>query len=510
MAFGTLSSRFLGLLRDQLFAAFFPRIVTDAWTIAFRIPNLFRRLLGEGSLSVSFIPVYIKSRVDDPTGVEAQKLSSALYSLLFLILSTITILGVIFSEPIVRLIVDSAYEAQADKLLLTVQMAQIMFVFIFLMSTYAYMMALLNSVGQFGLAAFAPTLWNLTMIAANFFPKDWQRFQGEALAWGVVVGGFFQMAILIPALKKANLFPILGVKPWHPGLKRVFRNMLPGFAGIGLLQFQTVMNTYFASSLYEGAQTHVYLADRLLELPLSLIAVSLGTALLPTLARHWAAGKREVYLDTVSFYFSLSLFVALPAAVGLFFLSESIVRALFEWGRFTSQETTQVAVLVQVYAFTLIIASSSRIVIAGFNAVQNTWFPAVVSAIGLGVHLLLAPQFIEIFGLKGLVISTLLSGGVGLLLLSLGFRYWMGPFFKLKRTLLFLIPLTGLGGASWLWNYIYGYFDLSKLMEIVALLGWILLSILFYAIISHLLKLSEWLFVWNIIVARLKRKKQVL
>jgi putative peptidoglycan lipid II flippase len=293
MALGTFSSRILGLVRDQLFAAMFPATVRDAWTAAFRLPNMFRRLLGEGSLSVSFIPIFVQSRVDDPTGVRAQNLVSSFYTLLLIVLSVLTAIGTIWPEAFLNVLLDPHFSDIPGKFELTVRMSRIMFVFIFLMSTYAYFMGILNALGRYGLPAMAPTLFNVAMIISNFVPQRWLHSPGDAIAWGVVAGGALQMLILIPALRKANFFPKLKWDLSNPDVLRILRNMIPGMLGLGLLQITTIVNLRFASSLGEGPITYIYLADRLLELPLSLVSVSLGTALLPTLASLWSSDQKK-------------------------------------------------------------------------------------------------------------------------------------------------------------------------------------------------------------------------
>jgi len=428
MAFGTMTSRVLGLVRDMAFAAMFSRTVTDAWNVAFRLPNMFRRLLGEGSLSVSFIPVFVDARVQDPSGERARNLVNGFYTMLLVVLGVLTTLGIIFAEPVIRLLVEDNFDAIPGKFDLTVHMAQIMFGFIFLMSTYAYLMGILNALGSFALPAMAPTFFNIAMIIANFIPLGWQKIPGEALAWGVIVGGFLQTGALVPSLIKKGYFPKIRWRGLSSDILRVWRNMLPGMLGMGLLQITTIVNTNFASRLGEGSNTYIYLADRLLELPLSLVSVSLGTALLPTLAGLWSKGAKDNMVETANYYLRLNLLIAIPAALGLYFLSMPIVQLLFERGQFLTDDSMVTASVVQIYSLTLIVSSSVRVVVPSYYAIKNTWLPAVISAACLLLHILIAPILMGQFGIRGLVISTLLSAGLNLCTLMAFYPFFIGKF----------------------------------------------------------------------------------
>ena len=448
MALGTLTSRVLGLVRDQLFAAMFPALVRDAWTAAFRLPNLFRRLLGEGSLSVAFIPVFVQARVDDPGGEVAKNLVNSLYSLLLLILATLTAVGTLFPELFLKVMLDPVYIQSTAKFALTVSLAKIMFSFIFFMSSYAFFMGILNALGRYGLPAMAPTFFNVAMIASNFYAKWSDSKSGEALAWGVVLGGFLQMVILIPSLRKVGYFP-----RWHwdwqnPQMRRILRNMVPGMLGLGLLQITTIVNLRFASSLGEGPITYIFLADRLLELPLSLVSVSLGTALLPTLANFWARGEKHEMTKTANFYTRLNLYLAIPAAIGLFVLAQPIVELLFLRGQFVAKDAAATALVVRVYAFILVSSSCVRVLVPSFYAIKNTWLPATVSGICLVVHLLLAPRLMENWGLGGLVSSAVVTGTLNLTLLLLAYYSLIGPF-GLGKVFVSVLRFLVAGLALW-------------------------------------------------------------
>jgi putative peptidoglycan lipid II flippase len=457
MAFGTFSSRVLAVVREILLLSLFPRAVTDAWIAAFRLPNMFRRLLGEGSLTVSFIPVFVETLHHDEK--QARNLVNGVYTCLLLVLSIITTLGTVFPESILRLLLDEKYISQTENFLLTVRMARIMFSFIFLVSLYAYFMGLLNALGHFGLAASAPALFNVAMILSTLCPPGWFPKMGDGLAWGVICGGFLQMIVLVPLLIKKGFFPKIS---WdilqifkNSDVQKVFKNMLPGLFGLGLLQVTTVLNQNFASSLGEGAITYIYSADRLLELPLSLVSVSLGVALLPTLSSLWARGEKEKMSETLSYYMGLNLYVVLAASLGLYFLAKPIIEVLFFHGHFTSQDVEATATVLRIWALIMIPTSLVRVFVPSYFAVKNTWFPAVVSLVCLIVHWFVAPLLMASYGLSGLNYSSLISSSLNILLLFSFYPFLVHhfPAAKLFKTVVrYVGPGLGMGGILFLYS----------------------------------------------------------
>lgn len=491
MALGTFSSRILGLLRDMALAALFSRTITDAWTAAFRLPNLFRRLLGEGSLSVSFIPVFIEARMDSHE--RAQNLANGLYTFLLLFLAILTAVGILFADPLLRLLLAAGYGP--EKFAITVRMARIMFGFVFFVATYAYFMGILNALGKFALPALAPTLFNVAMIVSTLIPGSFFSFEGDGLAWGVLVGGALQVGVLVPALAKLGALPRFGWRGFNEDIRRVLRNMLPGLLGMGLLQFSTIVNLKYASGLPEGAISYIYWADRLLELPLSLVSVSLGAALLPTLAVFWNQGKRQQMSETANYYLRLNLFLAIPAALGLYFLTGPIVEVLFLRGRFVMADAEATASILKIYAGLLISASCVRVLVPAYYAIKNTWFPAIAATLSLLTHIGLAPLFMESWGLEGLVLSSFVSASLNMLLLLSFYPKLIGAFDYFKFVVhLMKFVFAGVGMVislqvhglfiSW---FAEGFFA----AKILALSLTILLGAASYLGLSYVLKVEE-------------------
>ena len=444
MALGTLSSRVLGFLRDMMMAAYFSRTVTDAWLVAFRLPNLFRRLLGEGALSVSFVPVFVQllsyrsaqernSSLQDNKTSEAYKLTCTVFTVLLCLVIPIITLGVIYAEQVIQVLTPGReYTAIAGKVELTVKFSRIMFVFILFICLYALFMAILNSLKRFLLPAFAPALWNLSLIVSAFLPISGARESGEVLAWAVVIGGFLQMAILIPSLKREGFLPHLSFSWRSSYLASVLKGLGPSMIGLSIMQITILVNTRFASYLPEGTNSWIFWSDRILELPLSLFAVSLGTALLPTLSTQWHSGQRDSFHKTSSFYLRSVFVLSIPAAIGLWVLAGPIVEILFLRGRFTARDAEYTTAILQIYSLAVVVASGVRVLAPCFYAIKNTWYPALCSLVGLICHLLMAPILIERWSIQGLVSSTVGSAVINLLLLFYGYRYFIGPFDYIK------------------------------------------------------------------------------
>lgn len=426
MAFGTMTSRVLGQVRESLLAYYFDKRITDAWNAAFRLPNLFRRLLGEGSLSVSFIPVFVEAQLDSQK--RAQNLVNSVYSFLLVILGVITTLGILYPDPLLNLVLDPAYVADQEKYLLTLRMTKIMFGFIFFISSYAFTMGILNALGQFALPAIAPTFLNIVMIISTVLPDNYFPIHGDQLSIGVLIGGAVQLAILLPALIKSGYFPTLSFDYRNPDFLKVIRNMAPGLLGMGLLQFTTIINLRFSSSLPEGTISFIGYADRLVELPLSLISVSLGTALLPALSGFLARNEKQKFSFITRHYLELNLMMTMAAAAGLYVLAHPVVQLLFGRGRFGPENVLATSQILQTYCWIMIFSSGVRVLTPAYYAVKNTWFPALVSCVCLTVHLIVAPLLMERFQAHGLMMSTIISATLNLSLLLLFFTKYVGEF----------------------------------------------------------------------------------
>lgn len=443
-------SRILGFVRDAVLMANFSRTVTDAFIVAFRLPNLVRRLLGEGSLSISFIPVYVDHLSNDESGERAKRLADATYTLLSSVTVTLSVLAFIFMEPLLNLWVgsDSGFAAIPGKFELTVTLARIMTVYIYLVTLFAFFSGVANSLNRFFIPALAPAIFNFTFIIFALLPHGLHPVPGVMLAWGVVLAGVLQTGIVALMLYRTGHLPRLTMKIRAPGVRTVLGNLGPGLAGLGVFQIMTIANTFFAARLPEGTQTYIWNSDRILELPQSIIAISLGTALLPTFSRLLAKGDKPGLLKTANEAMRTMLFLALPSAIGMYFLAFPIIAVLFMRGQYGVADVTTTAAIVQVYSVLLLVSSLAKVTVPGFYAMKNTWLPAALAAVSLVVHLLLAQAWVDQYGVIGLAGATAISGSLNMLMLQFAFRYMIGPigmreiFFSVFRMIPGLIALS--------------------------------------------------------------------
>ncbi len=447
MSVGTLLSRVLGLARDTALAAMFPRMITDAYVVAFRLPNLFRRILGEGSLAASFVPIFVgllehrAGLSKDEAARQAQQFSNSIFTLLTGLTALLSVLGVLFMDPIMSVLVSGeGYQSVPGKFELTVQMGQIMFSFLFLVMTYAYLSSVLNAYKNFFIPAMAPAGFNLLLVIFTFLPAF--HFEGDQLAWGVIAGGALQLALVVVPLVRSGAMPTLTRHILGPGVFLFFRNFFPSLIGMSVLQILALMNVMFASRLPQGAHSYIYLADRLLEFPQSLLSVSLGVALLPTLSEFWARGEKTKMVEVSKKHVRLLLFMSLPSAVGLFVLAQPIVEVVYMRGSFTLQDAAVTAQVLQIYAFVLVFAGIHRVIVPNFYAMKNTWLPAVLAAVCVVAHYFVATWAVDAYGIVGLTGATAFTGFLNLVLLLVCFRVYFGGIglFAMLKTSLHLVP----------------------------------------------------------------------
>lgn len=405
----------------------FPRMVTDAFVVAFRLPNLFRRLLGEGSLSVSFIPIFVEARAD--SAERARHLSNAVFTIVLAISITISVACFVFMDQIIRFLVDDprGYAAVPGKVEQTIYLARIMIFYLVLVSTYAYHTAIANTLGYFFVPAIGPTLFNAGLIIFTVFRFELGTYAGSSQAWGVIAGGVLQAGVVIWLLIHLKILPRLSVHWGGSDVRKVFVNMAPGLFGLGVYQVMMIVNTKFAARLSEGSQSYIYAADRILELPQSLIAVSLGAALLPRFSDLHTSGERSKFLEEANQAVRMLLYLTLPAAVGMWVLSGPLTQVLFMRGAFNLHDAEQTARVVEIYSGLMLFSSLQRVTAPAFYALKNTWLPATVALFVLAVHICVAPYFVDRFGLIGLSSATTASSILNIVILQICFYYWIGP-----------------------------------------------------------------------------------
>jgi putative peptidoglycan lipid II flippase len=331
----TLASRITGLVRDLLMASMFgANALTDAFNVAFRIPNLFRRLFAEGAFSQAFVPVLAASKARD--GEEATRaLISHVATLLFWVLLVTCVLGVV-GAPLLVWLLASGLRQSPEGYDAAVLMTRWMFPYIGFMSLVALSAGVLNTWRRFAVSAATPVLLNLAMIAAAFWGAPWLQARGiepiYAMAGGVMLGGVLQLAVQLPALSRLGLLPRIGVSPaalreaWaEAGVRRILKLMAPALLGVGVAQVSLMINTQIASYLQPGSVTWLFYADRLMEFPTALLGVALGVVLTPQLAAAKAADDSERYSAMLDWGLRLVVLLSVPCAVGLLTFAEPLV-----------------------------------------------------------------------------------------------------------------------------------------------------------------------------------------
>lgn len=489
-------SRVLGFSRDALLANMLARDITDAYTVAFRLPNLFRRLLGEGALSVSFIPQFIEIYQKHKDLPRAQNLVHSVFTLLFWILTLITAVFVIYMEEIIHFLVPGAgFTGVPGKMEATIEMARWCFGFIIFICFFALYMAILNGLRKFWLSGMAPALMNLTLIIGTLATAFYKTEVALVLGVSTLIAGFLQWWILVPSVHQSGFKPKLLKNPFSQDLKNVLKPLGPSLIGLGSFQVTTFINTSLVSHLPQGTLTYINMADRVLELPLSLIAVSLQTALLPTLAGYWADGLKEEMVNTSQRVLKLNYYLAIPAAFGMYVLSEAIVRVLFDWRGFTTEEIAVTASVLKIYSLTLITAGGVRIVAQNYYAMKDTWTPARVAMTVTAVHLPMAWWMTRQFGLHGLNFATFLTSLFNLVLLSLGLKRRLKDL-KVEGLIRFMLKSAAAASVMMLVlrtlrSFVFSPVEHNKVLSILALFTLVTLGGAVYFVMTAMLRMEE-------------------
>lgn len=403
LGFFTSISRVLGLVRDAVVAyAFGATGVADAFYVAFRIPNLLRRLVAEGSLTIAFVPIYTeylkKSRK------EAHEVASIVFTMLSIFLAIIIVLGVLLAPWIVKLIAYGFSEDPA-KYELTVYLTRIIFPYIGLVSLVALSMGILNSLKRFAVPAAAPIFLNLGIIAGALVISRWVEQPAVGLAIGVIIGGVAQLALQIPALAKVGMLPRIKFRFKHPALKSLLFMMIPSAFGAAVYQFNVFVITLLASFLPSGSVSYLWYADRIAEFPLGIFAVSIAVATLPTLSDHAADKDIKSFTHTVNYSVRLSFLISIPSAVGLFLLAEPIVTVLFQRGAFTPAMAVATAGALKFFALGIPLVSADRNLVPSFYALRKPKVPVMTAAVALVINVVAALILMRFMAHRGLALA---------------------------------------------------------------------------------------------------------
>jgi len=424
---GTLASRVLGLLRDVTLAAVFDRAATDAWWVAFTIPNALRQLLGEGAVASAVVPVLSEKLAKDGDDA-ARRFFARIRGISLVALTVVTVLGVVFASPLTELFAGG-YRARPGELERTVTLTRDVFPYIFFMGTAALGMAALNANRRFAVAAFAPGLLNVALIAAALaLPGVLARAGHDpvlALAVGALVGGALQVAAQVPALRALGY---AGAPRFvlDDDVRAVLRRIAPLTFGIGVYYVDLVLSRRFLSELGVGAQSYFSWAMRLCDFPQGIFVMALSTAALPSLSTLAARGAKDELAKTWAHGMGLAMFVALPASAALVAIGEPIVVALFQRGAFDAQAAHETARALAWQGGAIWTVAAVRQTVPAFYATGDTRTPVVVSALDLGVFIALATALRGPMGHVGISVAVAGSSAAQMLLLLAALRWRLG------------------------------------------------------------------------------------
>lgn len=391
IGFFTFLSRVLGLLRDMVLGYLFgAQGAADAFFVAFRIPNLLRRLTAEGAFSAAFVPVFTDYLTNQRE--EAFRVGRIIFTFAVVFLGVLTLLGIALAVPITRLFAPG-FLAAPEKFDLTVFLTRLMFPYIFFVSLVALAMGVLNSLRHFMAPALAPVLLNVSIILCAFLLSPFLREPVVGVGYGVLLGGAAQLLLQVPYLSRCGFSLSVDFSFSHPALKRLLLLMGPAIFGAAVYQINVLVSTILASMLPEGSVSYLYYADRLLQFPLGIFAVSLGTAALPSFSSLVAKGEFPELRAGLSYVLRLVNFIALPAALGLIVLSVPIFSLLFQRGAFGADATLLSAQALVYFSLGLWGVSGARLVVPVFYAMEDTRTPVWVGVSAFVLNLFLSLVF---------------------------------------------------------------------------------------------------------------------
>jgi putative peptidoglycan lipid II flippase len=416
ISLATMASRLLGVAREVVLARLFGASVDpsmDAFNVAFRVPNLVRDLFAEGAMTAAFVPTF--TRVLQTRGREAAwRLGNLVLNALLLVTCVLVVLGVIFADPITRVIASGdEFVSVPGKLALTTLLTQIMMPFLTTIAIAVAMMGMLNSLHKFFVPALSPAMFNVATILCAFALVPYMYLAGlpaiAGIAIATVLGGIGQIAVQWPSLRKEGFRyqPVLDFR--DPDLREILRLMGPGTLGLAAVQINVVVNTSLASGEPQGAVSWLQYAFRLMYLPIGLFGVSIATAALPQLSKQAVDDNMAGMRETISSGLRMMLMLNVPAAVGLMVLATPIVELILQYGRFGAQDTAGTAAALMFYAPGLLGYSAVKIVSPTFYALGDSRTPVIVSVSSVVVNLVLNLMLVRVMGFRGLALGTAIA-----------------------------------------------------------------------------------------------------
>ncbi len=504
----TILSRIMGMVRDMVVARLFGAgMATDAFFAAYQIPNMLRRFFAEGALTAAFVPTFSETLVQE--GEEkARELANLCFTLLTIVVALITLLGIIFSPAIVGLMFPG-FSAVPGKYELTVLLNRVMFPYLFFISLVALCMGILNTVRHFFTPAISTVFLNIAMILAALFLRSFYQYPITSLAVGVLIGGLIQLLLQLPVLWSKG-FPIRPRFSFNdPKLKKIALLMLPATLGVGVYYLNITVGNILASLLPQGSVSYLYYAQRLFEFPQGVFTVSVAQAVLPAMSRQAAEGDLVAMKDSLNYGVRLTLFVTIPALVGLIVCAEPLMALLFMGGQFDHNMALQSAKALVYYSFGLSCVALVRVLAPAFYALKDTRTPVMTAFISfllnLGFSLWLMGPLLH----GGLALASSLSALGNMVLLFWLLRRkvgFLGGRRILKTALTAVVASFPMAlAARWIvrcldWSVIGQKFQKGIVLSVA-----VLVALVLYSLFSRLLRSEEAVEFWGLLRKKLRR-----
>ncbi|MFA5779660.1 MAG: murein biosynthesis integral membrane protein MurJ [Elusimicrobiota bacterium] len=494
---GTMFSRIAGYIRDMLVGWLFGAgLSADAFYAALRIPNLFRRLLGEGALSSSFVPIF-SEYLATKEKKETEKLFNAVFTTLTFVLLIVCVFGMIFAPQITKLIAYG-FEKNPEKLSLTITLTRLMFPFLLFICLAAFLLAVLNSLKLFFIPAVAPSFLSVSEIVfiIGIAPLLIKENQIKGLAVAVVVGGLLQFLIQIPAIKRSgfNFKPVINFN--HPGLKQIFFLMIPAMWGISIDQVNAFVDTICASFLTEGSVTALYYSNRLMQLPLALFGIAVASVSLPLMSASVSKKDNQGMKDMLAFSIKISSLAILPAMAGLIILGKPMITLLFQHGKFDETATVLTNSALIFYSIGLPAFSYVKIFAGGFYSMKETKTPVKIATMCMLLNAVLNIILMKPMGVGGLALATAVSSWANAVFLFVSLRKRIGGFGG-RKIFLSLVKIISATSVMTVVCYILSVYVIKNLF--LNVFGTIIIGLILYLLMAKLLKINEMKSVWSII-----------
>ncbi len=489
----TILSRVSGFIRDTTISHIFGAgAITDAFVVAFVIPNMFRRLLAEGALSIAFVPTFSHYN-STKSKEEYQNLLSATLSLLSIITAAVVLFGIMFSPLIVKLFSPGFPPEQH---ILSVKLNRIMFPYLFFISLTSFFIGVLYSKKSFAVPSTSQIELNVVIALSAIFLNKFFDVPVYSLATGVIIGGLLQLITqAYYAIKKEYYVLKFKWEPSHPDVKKMLKLMLPATAGIAIYQLNVLVSKALASLISNGTVTYIYLSDRIFELPLGVFAISIATVSLPVLSEYYAKNDTKEFKNTISISIRSSIFICIPAMLGVLALNIPIISYLFQHGRFTYENTIECAPIVFNALLGLFAVSGTRNITPAYYAMHDIKTPVIIAFISFFINLFSSLILINLLGGSGLTLANTISNTFNFVALGYVLYRKIGNYHiqkilvtTIKTLIASLVMFSSIFWVSSfdIWTQ-YGRYGVKTILLSIAILS----GMLIFAIFAYILRIEE-------------------